>query len=131
MALDVGLGWVAGDDVRVLVAAGLTVGVYQVTQIQADMNYLGTEIDGFVASVQALLTRYDTIQAALISLNNTSGGKVLVKADVLEWEPSSPGDTYGPERELMQIMYQLRQYFASSSLFSGMNTTGSTVLLRS
>jgi hypothetical protein len=131
MALNTTLGWSSGDDTRVLVASGLSVGVYQIKQIQADMNYLGANIDGFVSNVLDLLDAYDTIQTKLSSLNNESDGKVLIKADVLEWSQAEAGRTYSPERELQRIMTLLAQYFASSPLFSGISSSGLTILERS
>lgn len=131
MALNTQLGWTEGDEVRVLIAAGLTVGVYQVTQLQADMNYLGLRIPGLVLSVLDLLDAYDTIQDQLTTLNNEAGGKVLVKADVLEWAVKSPGETYSPERELQRIRDLLAQYFASSPLFTNTGFSGTTPLYRS
>lgn len=130
MTLDTSLGWSVGDDVRVLIASGIGVGVYQVNQIQSDMNYLGQKIDGFVTSVLDLLDAYDTIQQKLSTLNNDSDGKVLIRADVLEWAVKDPGMTYSPERELARISDLLAQYFASSPLFSN-NASNVTMLYRS
>lgn len=131
MALNTTLGWVAGDDSRVLLAAGLGLGVYQIRQIQLDMNYLGAEIDGFVTSVQDLLDAYDEIQSKLSTLNQDSDGKVLIKADVLEWAVKAPGMTYSPERELDRIRSLLYQYFGTSPLFVGEDVSGLTPLQRS
>lgn len=131
MALNTTLGWTDGDDLRVLVAAGIPVGLYSVKQIQADMDHLGANIDGFVDGVLSLLDSYDTIQVALSTLNNQSGGKTLVAADLLKWEPTRPGQGYGPENELSRIRYLLTQYFSSSPLFQGTSGTIGTPLLRS
>lgn len=131
MTLDTTLGWVIGDDVRVLAATNMPIGIYQIKQIQADMNYLGTEIDNFVTSVQDLLDAYDTVQTNLAALNNESKGRILTKADVLEWTAKNPGETYGPERELLRIASLLIQYFASSPLFNNASTTTGTALIRS
>jgi hypothetical protein len=131
VTLNTTIGWSTGDDVRVLAATNMPIGVYQIKQIQADMNYLGNEIDNFVISVQDLLDAYDNIQTKLSTLNNESGGKVLTKADVLEWSVAGPGQNYGPERELMRISSLLIQYFASSPLFNGIATTNITALHRS
>jgi hypothetical protein len=125
------LGWSTGDDSRILIASGIGIGVYQIRQIQSDMNYLGAKIDGFVNAVLDLLDAYDTIQAKLSELNNESDGKVLIKADVLEWAVKNPGVTYSPERELDRIASLLAQYFASSPLFSGGQNNIDTILYRS
>jgi hypothetical protein len=132
MALDTTIGWSTGDDLRVLLAGGISIGVYQVGQIQSDMNYLGTKINGFVANVTTLLDDYDTIQTTLSELNQESEGKVLTKADVLEWTVKDPSTMYGPEKELLRISELLAQYFASSPLFSNQSMhNGITTLYRS
>lgn len=131
VALNTELGWSVGDDVRVLIASGLPIGVYQAHQIQSDMNYLGQRIDGFVTAVIDLLDAYDTIQEQLSALNNESDGKVLTKADVLEWTVKAPGTTYSPERELERISNLLAQYFASSPLFESSGMGKMTMLYRS
>lgn len=130
MALDTLIGWTSGDDLRVLTAAGVPVGTYQIKEVQLSMNHLGAEISGFVDGVLGLLDSYDAIQVALSTLNNQSGGKTLVKADVLEWLPAAPGSTYGPELEMARIRSLLAQYFSSCPIFSGTATMG-TPLLRS
>ena len=128
MALNTALGWSIGDDTRVLLASDLPIGVYQIRQIQADMNYLGAKIDNFVLNVLDLLDAYDTIQAKLSTLNNDSEGKVLIRADVLEWAIKDPGVTYSPEREMQRIASLLAQYFASSPLFMDTATIGTTLV---
>jgi hypothetical protein len=131
VALNTTLGWNIGDDSRVLIAGGLCIGVYQVKQIQSDMNYLGEKIDGFVCAVLDLLDAYDNIQTKLTTLNNDSEGKVLIKADILEWSVKDPGITYSPEREMQRIGMLLAQYFASSPLFNTSDNSGLTLLYRS
>lgn len=123
------LGWTIGDDIRVLIAAGLPVGQYQITQIRQDMNNLGT-LPTFVSNVLDLLDQYDATQQRTTTLNNESEGKILVKADVLEWSTKAPGTDYGPEREIQRIRELLNQYFASSILFSN-TTLSNTILYRS
>lgn len=130
MALNTTLGWVAGDDLRVLIAAGLPVSPYGVQQVQSDMNYLGQIATDAVYAVQDLLDGYDTVQTRMNELNLSSESRVLKKADVLEWEVSQIGTTYGPERELLRIRDLLKQYFSFSPLFSDTGMIG-TALIRS
>lgn len=130
MALDTTLGWIPGDDLRVLVAVGLPVGGYQLQQIRVDMNYLGGIAGDAVGLVQDLLDQYDATQLQLNTLNAASESRALKKADVLEWEILGPGVTYGPERELARIRGLLGQYFAFSPLFGGLSA-GGTALIRS
>lgn len=133
MSLDVSLGWSLGDDIRVLVASGLPVGVYQIQQIQRDMNDLGLRVPSIISPVIDLLDEFDAAQAALKALNESSEGKVLIKADVVEWEAQGAGSSYGPEREIQRIRGLLYQYFASSVLFSSghLGSSGNTGLIRS
>jgi hypothetical protein len=131
MSLNTELGWSAGDDVRVLVAAQLGVGLYQLNRIQRDMNYLGENAPQVVSPIIDLLDQYDSAQAKFAELNDSSEGKVLTKVDVLEWEVTGgAGSGYSPERELARIRGLLYQYFASSSLFAG-GHHGMTLLIRS
>lgn len=132
MSLNTELGWFEGDDIRVLVAAGLPVGVYQVQQIQQDMNYLAQRMPSAVAPVVDLLDAYDAAQKKLVELNTNSEGRILTKVDVLEWAATAPGTSYSPEREFQRIRSLLYQYFASSSLFTQSNSLTNTVpLIRS
>lgn len=131
MSLNTELGWSIGDDVRVLVASGLPVGVYQLGQIQRDMNVLGMQAPQIISPVLDLLDQYDVAQARFQELNQTSDGRVLVKVDVLEWEASKAGGGYSPEKELARIRELLYQYFAGSVLFSQDAIGGVTQLIRS
>jgi len=132
MALITNRGWSEGDDIRVLVAAGLTVSVHTTRQIQSDMNYMLNSMSSAVRPVIELLDAYDVAAQRMSSLNETSDGKILTKADVLEWAATSPGSSYSPERELNRIRGLLYQYFGSSILFSGSSgISGATSLVRS
>lgn len=125
-------GWSSGDDARVLIAAGMTLGKYQLDQIALDMNYMATNFPDAVDPVLDLLDAWDAAQAKMTSLNDSSNGRVLTKADVLEWEAASPGASYGPERELSRIRDMLYLYFGFSQLFSGGQPySGATPLIRS
>jgi hypothetical protein len=116
MALNLGLGWVDGDDLRVLIAAGLPVSGYSISRIQGDMNTLGEMTPGAVSVVRGLLTQYEVMQSSIASLNSSSKGKVLVKADVLEWEADG-ANAFGPYQEVSRIRGLLGQYFGFSLLF--------------
>lgn len=117
--LDLTLGWSSGDDIRVLIAGGLSVSSYTVNQIRADMNGLGELSEDAVTSVLDLLDEYDIAQQNMKALNNDSSGKVLIKADVLEWKAIEAGSGYSPEREIGRIRALLNQYFSMSPLFGG------------
>lgn len=130
MALNLVYGWSEGDELRVLTAANLPIGIYYVSQLQTDMNYMGANFPTLVGRVVDLLDEWDEAQTAFSTTNTTSGGKILTRADVLEWTPASPGQTYGPERELERIRLLLLQLFSFSMLFNG-GQPHSTPLIRS
>ncbi len=128
MSLNTELGWSTGDDVRVLIAAGLPVGIYQVGRIQQDMNYLAEQVPSAVSPIIDLLDAYDTAQSNLTSLNSTSEGRFLTKADVVEWAVTAAGTSYSPEREIERIRGLLYQYFASSTLFAYSPSNGAALI---
>lgn len=131
MALNTEAGWSDGDDIRVLIAAGLPVGPYQVRQIQGDMNYMGSQFPQAIPAVLDLLDAWDTAQQQMISLNESSESRVLTKVDVLEWTVSAPGLSYSPERELDRVRMLLAQYFGFSDLFAFAEGGSQTSLVRS
>ena len=116
MMLDEELGWSEGDDIRVLVALGIGLGYYQKTQIIADMNYLGNKMPEAVPLVLEAVSDYEGAQDKYRTLNSSTDTRTLIKADVLEWESSVPGVTYGPEREVSRARSLLQQYFSFSTL---------------
>ena len=118
--LDTGLGWVAGDPERVLIAWGLGVSEYSINQITTCMNQLGTFSPSSVAAVRTLLDDYDTADTTLSSLNTTNEGKVLVKADVLEWEVPQGSQAYSVQMEIGKIQGKIGQYFSFCPLSGAM-----------
>jgi hypothetical protein len=116
--LNLSYGWEEGDDVKVLIAGGLTVGEYQIDTVRVTMNELGAMSSGIVSSIKGLLGEYQDAQDRMVELNNNADGKVLIKADVLEWSEAK-GVQYSPEREVMRIRGLIYQYMASCPLFGG------------
>lgn len=131
MALNLEAGWSEGDDIRVLVAAGLPIGAYQVQQIQQDMNYMALRFPHAISPVIDLLDAWDAAQQQMVSLNESSESRVLTKVDVLEWSVSAPGLSYSPERELDRVRMLLAQYFGFSNLFAFAGGSSQTSLVRS
>lgn len=127
--LNLSLGWDEGDDIRVIVASGLPLGRYQIGEIRVAMNELG-DMSGEVgvSGVKELLGQFQDAQDVLSGKNVSEDGRVLVKADVLEWEASSGQN--GPEAEILRIRGLLRQYFSFSRLFNE-GYSGVTGLVRS
>lgn len=131
MALNTSFGWTVGDDIRVLIAAGLTLGGYQTRQLQSDMNYMGRTFPQAVGVVTDLLDAWDAAQVQLSEFNSASESRVLTKVDIVQWSATSPGTAYSPEREIDRIRGLLYQYFAFSPLFALESASDTTTLLRS
>ncbi|MFZ9350308.1 MAG: hypothetical protein ACO25K_07800 [Candidatus Fonsibacter ubiquis] len=127
--LNTSYGWTQGDQVRLLVASGLTVGTYQIDQITVSMNELGSMSTDAVGAVLDLMDQFETAQTQLATLNNDNNGKVLVKADVLEWEQAKSGNNYNPQMEILRIRGLLYQYMAMCPLY--VNISMGTMLYRS
>jgi hypothetical protein len=118
-ALNLALGWSQGDQIRLLIASGLSVSGYQKEQITVCMNELGVLSQGAVSEVLDLLDQFEAAQSNMSGLNASGNGKTLIKADVLEWEAANAGQTYSPEREIARIRGLLYQYFGSCPLYGG------------
>jgi hypothetical protein len=126
--------WSDGDDLRVLVALDIPLGQYPVQQIQSDMNLMAAAYASLVPRVLDLLDAWDSAQDAVASQNiSSSDGRVLTKADVLEWTVANAGQP-SPTSELERIRYLLRQYFSYSVLldqYANPDSTGNFRLVRS
>jgi hypothetical protein len=122
-------GWSQGDQVRLLIASGLTIGGYQIEQITISMNELGIISTDAVSSVIDLLDQFESAQSKLNELNNDSIGKILVKADVLEWESAKSTNNYSPQLELNRIKSLLYQYMSFCPLYE--NTYNITTIIHS
>ena len=109
--LNLAYGWVAGDQVRLLIASGLTVGSYQIDRITDDMNELGSYDVNAVTAVRGLMDEYEAAQVRFNTLNSTGDNRILVKADVLEWEQAN-GMMYNPQSEIKRIRGLLSQYLS-------------------
>lgn len=129
-AINTMLGWSQDDPVNLLIASGLTVGGYQIEQVTVTMNKLGAISSQIISNIQGLIGEFQDAQDALIALNGNADGKVLVKADVLEWEQSK-GVSYSPEREIMRIRGLLYQYMASCPLYEAGGAGSISTLYRS
>lgn len=129
--LDTELGWSTGDDIRVLIAAGIPLGRYQVDQIRLDMNYMGRHFPEAISPVIDLLDAWDSTQAQMSTLNESSESRVLIQVDVVKWSATQPGTSYSPERELDRIRNLLYQYFGFSMLFNNQDAATQTSLIRS
>lgn len=118
VTLNTSYGWTQGDQIRLLVASGLNIGTYQIDQITTSMNQLGAISTDAVNSVLDLIDQFESAQTQLTALNNENSGKVLIKADVLEWEQAKSGNNYSPQMEIMRIQGLLYQYMSMCSLYT-------------
>lgn len=120
-------GWSQGDQVRLLIASGLTVGSYQISQITQSMNDLGAISTDAVLSVLDLIDQFETAQTTLNTLNTESNGRILTKADVLEWEQAKSANTYTPQLEVQRIRMLLWQYMSMCPLYQNAYTDGQLI----
>lgn len=111
--------WSAGDDYRVIKALAVPFGTYTQDCTITAMN----ELQGMSVAAQQdvldLLADYDAADTAQTAQNLANiEGKVLVKADVLEYEVTGSGVT-GPQQEKGRVKHELTQIFAFSTCLSG------------
>jgi hypothetical protein len=126
MALDTSGNWEAGDDLRLIEALLLPFGSYTLDCVQNCMGQLEDMSPEAVLRVRALLDEYEAADNADTDQNTgDTEGKVLVKADVLEWEVvgGKTGMT-GPQKEKNKIRMELWNYFAFCSCLGGLNPNG-------
>lgn len=119
MALDTSGSWVAGDDLRVIECLMLPFGTYVLDCTQNCMNQLQVMSDPAVLRVRALLDEYEAADQAESNQNlGDTEGKVLVKADVLEWEVVGNG-VAGTTQEKANVRAEVARYFAFCSCLAG------------
>lgn len=116
--LNTSYGWSQGDQIRLLIASGLSVGSYQISVITQSMNDLGNISTYAVSSVLDLLDQFENAQTKLTELNTNNNGRTLIKADVLEWETAKGENNYNPQMEILRIRTQLYQYMSMCSLYT-------------
>ena len=135
MALDTSGNWLTGDDLRVIEVLQLPFGSFTLECVQNCMGQLEDMSPEAVLRVQALLDEYDAADQAQTEQNlGDTEGKVLVKADVLEWEVKNGGIS-GPTQEKAGVREDVKRYFSFCSclggMLNGMGGYGTTPLYRS
>ena len=111
--LDTGLGWVAGDVERILVCMGIGVSEYLINEMIVCANELGGMSSTLVSTVRGLLDEYDAAVVVQKGLGvNEDAGRVLVKADVLEWELDKGGRYEAVMKEKGRIREDLMMIFS-------------------
>lgn len=135
MALDTSGNWKTGDDLRIIECLMLPFGTYTLECTQNCMGQLEDMSPEAVLRVQALLDEYDAASQAETEQNlGDTEGKVLVKADVLEWEVVNGGIS-GSSQEKASVRDEIARYFAFcsclGSIIPGSTGYGTTSLIRS
>ena len=122
--LDTSGNWESGDDLRVIEALLLPFGTFTLDCVGNCCNQLEDMSPEAVLRVRALLDEYETAANADKEGNlGDTEGKVLVKADVLEWQVINGGIS-GATQEVQKIRYELWNYFAFCSCLGGLNPNG-------
>lgn len=131
--LDVSKGWVAGDVERILIAIGVWVSPYTITEATVCCNQLGANSPTLVAKVRGLLGEFDVAVAKQKEANvGQDTGRVLRKADVLEWDTENSGTPYdGALRERARIVNDLTTIFGSCPILMQKGTDSVVALYRS
>ena len=138
MALDTTGNWVAGDDLRIIEALMLPFSEYVLSCTQNCMAQLEDMSPEAVLRVRALLDEYEAADSAETEQNvGDTEGKVLVKADVLEWEVVNGGIS-GASQEKAKVRDEIARYFSFCSCLGsilpggpGSYGYGTTSLIRS
>jgi len=123
-----------GDDYRVIKVLGVPFGDYTLSCVAGCMNQLEDMSVAAATDLVALLDAWDTADSAQSTENasQADGKKVLVKADVLEWEVIN-GGTSGLSMEKGKIEGEVAQVMAFCSCLGGLlgGSTQGTPLIRS
>lgn len=129
-SLDLGYGWVDGDVERILLAMEIGVSEYTINELTVCANRLGELSLTLVSTVRTLLSEYDAAILVQKGLGvNDDAGKVLVKADVLEWETDRGGRYEAVQKEKGRIYNELVKIFAFCPIvgLGGVNTNVSLI----
>ena len=111
--LDTSLGWVAGDPERILLALEIGISNFTINEITVCCNEIGNMSTILVGRVRTLLSQYDaavTVQKDLGVAEDA--GRVLIKADVLEWQVQPGGSYTAVVQEKGRVYDELLKIFA-------------------
>jgi len=131
--LNTGAGWAVGDVERILIAIGVWVSPFTVNEGTVCCNELGESSPTLVNRVRELLSEFDVAVEAQKAANvGENVGRVLRKADVLEWDTERSGTPYdGALRERARIVEELTTIFGSCPILSQKGTDSVVALYRS
>ena len=135
MALDTSGVYTAGDDYQVIKILSVPFGDYTLDCVSNCMNQLEDMSVPAAQDLVDMIAEWNTADAAQTTedLSQTDGKKVLVKADVLEWEVTGNGMT-GPQSQKLKIQSDMMELMAFCSCLGGLlsnNAYGSASLIRS
>ncbi len=123
-----------GDDFRVIKALDLPFGTYTLSCVAGCLNDLEDMSVTAATDLVALLDAYDVADAAgsAENLGQVGGQKVLIKADVLEYEVIN-GGVSGATMEMSKIRGEIAQTMAFCTCVAGFfgGQGGATQLIRS
>lgn len=125
--------YTAGDDYRVIKVLGVPFGSYTLDCVAGCLNQLEDMSVPAATDLVALLNSWDTADSAQNTQNSeqADGQKVLVKADVLEWEVKNGGMS-GLTAQKAKIEGEVAQIMSFCSCLGGyMGGTTGTQLIRS
>ena len=122
--LDTSGNWESGDDLRIIEALLLPFGTFTLDCVGNCANQLEDMSPEAVLRVKALLDEYEAADAAESGQNlGDTEGKVLTKADVLEWTVVNGGIS-GTSQEKAKLRYEIWQYFAFCSCLGSLHPNG-------
>lgn len=130
--LDTSLGWVAGDPERILLALEIGISNFTINEITVCCNEIGNMSTILVGRVRTLLSQYDaavTVQKDLGVAEDA--GRVLIKADVLEWQVQPGGSYTAVVQEKGRVYDELLKIFAFCPCIGEDLSRYSTSLIRS
>ena len=130
--LDTSLGWVAGDPERILLALEIGISNFTINEITVCCNEIGNMSTILVGRVRTLLSQYDaavTVQKDLGVAEDA--GRVLIKADVLEWQVQPGGSYTAVVQEKGRVYDELLKIFAFCPCTGEDLSRYSTSLIRS
>lgn len=130
--LDTSLGWVAGDPERILLALQIGISNFTINEITVCCNEIGNMSTILVGKVRTLLSEYD--DASEVQINRgvaDDAGRVLIKADVLEWQVMPGGSYEAVIKEKGRVYDELLKIFSFCPCIGTDLSKYSTSLIRS
>lgn len=125
-------GWVVGDFERILLVLEVGISEYTLNEMSVCANRLSQISSTLVGRVRTLLSEYDAAVVVQKSLGvSDDAGKVLTKADVLEWKVDKGGRYDAIMKEKGRIYNELVKIFSYCPILSHGLARNGTSLIRS